>query len=207
MGGIVPGMRVAGRPASLHFDETIPHALHRCVTAVGSINTIVSQSVRGFSQRDTPGESKGRPLAPFLPVRPTTLARLPLRGQAERKAIRPSNAAGAAELSQLANAATRLSIDSWPTTLTRLPLRGQANCKEFLLRSQASCKAYRSRSVGTQGEGSPLHPTPLPPLQRYGEISPALSKREEGVSGLLFPASHAIVKLRSSEWPPARLRD
>src|SRR5215469_6179691 len=62
--------------------------------------------------------------------------------------IRPSNAANAAEHSQLANAAAQL------------PLRGQP-----------SCKAYRSRSVGTQGEAPHPDPTTAPaPTEREGSF-------------------------------------
>jgi hypothetical protein len=67
--------------------------------------------------------------------------------------------------------------------------------------------SQKDAAGGSKGrsQGSPLHTTPLPPLQRDGEISPAVSKSEEGVSALRFLASHAIVKARPSEWPLARL--
>ncbi len=55
----------------------------------------------------------------------------------------PQTAAGAAELSQPTNAAAPL-----------------------LLRSQVGCKAYRSRSVGTQGEGSSPHIHSSPALTK-----------------------------------------
>jgi hypothetical protein len=41
--------------------------------------------------------------------------------------------------------------------------------------SNAAGAATASRSVGTQGEGSSLHTTPLPPLQRCRGTSPAAS--------------------------------
>jgi serine/threonine protein kinase len=71
--------------------------------------------------------------------------------------------------------------------------------------SNAASAATASRSVGTQGEGSPLHTAPLPPLQRYGGPSRQTGEDEQ----ILFPmpAVNSITPLQGTPMFPVESTD